>query len=126
MPDDPTLPVRSATAITTGDYELPVYPFVEPEELRGKLGRHPVLIVGGGLTGLSAACALALRGIPAVLLDDDNTVGVRGASSRGICYAQKTLEIFKRLGIYERVAGKGVQWSVGRTFAGDDEGIRSI
>lgn len=121
MPEDPIQPTRVATAVTSGAYELPVYPFVEPEELRGKLGRHPVLIVGGGLAGLTAACALALRGVPAVLLDEDNTVGVRGASSRGICYAQKSLEIFKRLGIYERIAGKGVQWSVGRTFAGDDE-----
>lgn len=59
--------------------------------------------------------------MPALLLDEDNTVGVKGASSRGICYAQKTLEIFKRLGLYERIARKGVQWSVGRTFAGEDE-----
>jgi 3-(3-hydroxy-phenyl)propionate hydroxylase len=123
MPDDAVTPAatRTLTAATGGHYELPVYPFVEPAELRGRLGRHPVVIVGGGLTGLSAACDLALRGIPAILLDEDDTVGVRGASSRGICYAQKTLEIFKRLGIYERVAAKGVQWSVGRTFAGDDE-----
>jgi 3-(3-hydroxy-phenyl)propionate hydroxylase len=57
----------------------------------------------------------------AVLLDEDNTVGVKGASSRGICYTQKSLEIFHRLGIYEPIAAKGIQWSVGRTFAGDDE-----
>jgi 3-(3-hydroxy-phenyl)propionate hydroxylase len=65
--------------------------------------------------------ALARHGVAAVLLDEDNTVGVKGASSRGICYTQKSLEIFHRLGIYERIAAKGIQWSVGRTFAGDDE-----
>ena len=56
-----------------------------------------------------------------MLLDEDNTVGVKGASSRGICYTQKSLEIFERLGIYDRIAAKGIQWSVGRTFAGKDE-----
>ncbi|WP_332776561.1 FAD-dependent monooxygenase [Polaromonas sp.] len=103
-------------------YRLPEYPFVAPPELAsGEVKRHPIVIVGGGITGLTLACALAHYGVPAVLLDEDNTVGVKGASSRGICYAQKTLEIFKRLGVYERIAAKGVQWSVGRTFAGDDE-----
>jgi 3-(3-hydroxy-phenyl)propionate hydroxylase len=103
-------------------YALPEYPFVEPPEIRsGEIKRHPIVIVGGGITGLTLACALAQYGVSALLLDEDNTVGVKGASSRGICYAQKTLEIFKRLGIYERIAKKGVQWSVGRTFAGAEE-----
>jgi 3-(3-hydroxy-phenyl)propionate hydroxylase len=103
-------------------YALPEYPFREPPELRsGQPGHHSVVIVGGGITGLTVACALAQYGIAAVLLDEDNTVGVKGASSRGICYTQKSLEIFHRLGIYERIAAKGVQWSVGRTFAGKDE-----
>ena len=103
-------------------YGLPEYPFVEPPELRSKQpGKHPIVIVGGGITGLTLACALARYGVKAVLLDEDNTVGVKGASSRGICYTQKSLEIFHRLGIYKRIAAKGVQWSVGRTFAGSDE-----
>jgi 3-(3-hydroxy-phenyl)propionate hydroxylase len=103
-------------------YALPEYPFVTPPELAsGTVGRHDIVIVGGGITGLTLACGLAARGVRAVLLDEDNTVGVKGASSRGICYTQKSLEIFQRLGIYERIAGKGIQWSVGRTFAGDDE-----
>ena len=80
---------------------------------------HDVVIVGGGLAGLTLACDLAQRGVRAVLLDDDDTVGVRGASSRGICYAQKSLEVFERLGIYERIRDKGVSWSVGNTFSGD-------
>ena len=103
-------------------YELPAWPFVEPPELvTGRTRRHPVVIAGGGLAGLTLACELAQRGIRAVLLDEDDTVGVRGASSRGICYAQKSLEIFERLGIYERIRAKGITWSVGRTFSGADE-----
>ena len=107
-------------------YQLPEYPFVKPPELvyersGSECIRHNIVIVGAGLAGLTLACALQQYGIRAVLLDEDNTVGVKGASSRGICYAQKTLEIFKRLGVYERIAAIGVQWSVGRTFAGHDE-----
>ncbi len=103
-------------------YALPEYPFVAPPELtEGRVGRHPVVIVGGGITGLTLACGLAKLGVPAVLLDEDNTVGVKGASSRGICYTQKSLEIFQRYGIFERIAAKGIEWSVGRTFAGHDE-----
>ena len=103
-------------------YQLPVYPFTPPPELATRgVKRHNIVIVGAGLAGLTLACALNQYGVHAILLDEDNTVGVKGASSRGICYAQKTLEIFKRLGIYDRIAAKGVQWSVGRTFAGQDE-----
>ncbi len=103
-----------------GGYRLPVFPYSRPAELEGKRKRHKVAVVGGGLTGLTAACDLAGRGLPVVLLDEDDTVGVRGASSRGIVYAQKTLEIFDRLGIYRRVADKGVTWSVGKVLADDD------
>lgn len=106
----------------SGGYELPSYPFQLPPDLQAeKPRRYRVVIVGGGLTGLTAACDLAVRGIDSVLLDDDNTVGVRGASSRGMVYAQKTLEIMERLGIYERIREKGVTWSVGRTMSGGHE-----
>jgi 3-(3-hydroxy-phenyl)propionate hydroxylase len=115
--------VRNGYEFSRGSgYRLPEYPFVEPSELRtGQVSHHPIVIVGGGLAGLTMACCLARYGVRAVLLDEDNTVGVKGASSRGICYTQRSLEIFERLGIYDRIAAKGVQWSVGRTFAGKDE-----
>ena len=104
------------------EYELPHWPFLPPPELNSdETTRHPIVIVGAGPAGLTLACDLACRGIPALLLDDDDTVGVRGASSRGICYAQKSLEIFARLGIYQRVADKGITWSFGRTFSGERE-----
>ena len=117
-----TAPTNHYEFTSGAGYVLPEYPFVPPPELQGgAMVRHPVVIVGGGITGLTLACSLARLGVRAVLIDEDNTVGVKGASSRGICYTQKSLEIFDRLGIYQRIAAKGVQWSVGRTFAGHDE-----
>ncbi|WP_342129555.1 FAD-dependent monooxygenase [Hydrogenophaga sp. OTU3427] len=122
-------PAYGETAQTNGHeftqgegYHLPEYPFVPPPELaRSDTVRHPIVIVGAGLTGLTLAASLARLGVPAVLLDEDNTVGVKGAASRGICYAQKSLEIFQRIGVFDRIAAKGIQWNVGRTFAGQDE-----
>jgi 3-(3-hydroxy-phenyl)propionate hydroxylase len=105
----------------TGGYQLPVYPFVPPPELAGgKRRRYPIVIVGGGLSGLTLACDLANRGVDSVLLDEDDTIGVRGASSRGIVYAQKTLEVFAHLGTYPRIREKGITWSEGKTLAGHD------
>jgi 3-(3-hydroxy-phenyl)propionate hydroxylase len=102
-------------------YELPVFPYRRAPEQNGAGRLHPVAVVGGGLTGLTAACDLALRGVPVVLLDEDDTVGVRGASSRGICYAERSLDMLDRFGIYERVAEKGVTWSVGRVLVDGEE-----
>jgi 3-(3-hydroxy-phenyl)propionate hydroxylase len=105
-----------------GRHELPRYPFSVPPELSGGTpAPYPVVIVGAGLTGLTAACALAQWGVRTVVLDDDDTVGVRGLSSRGVCYARKSLEIFERLGVYRRLLGKGVRWNIGRTFVGDEQ-----
>ena len=109
-------------------YTLPSYPFETPPELKQPANQtqhpYPLVIVGAGLAGLTLGVDLLQRGVPVVLIDEDCTVGVRGASSRGICYAQKSLEIFARLGIYERIAAKGVQWQVGRTLDGDAEVYR--
>ncbi|AOO84916.1 hypothetical protein BHK69_29735 (plasmid) [Bosea vaviloviae] len=78
------------------------------------------MVVGGGLSGLTLACDLAARGQHVVLLDEDDTVGVRGSASRGIVYAQKSLEIFDRLGVFDRIASKGVAWSIGRSLVEDE------
>ncbi len=103
-------------------YVLPEYAAVVPDAVTsGRAEHHRILVVGGGITGLTLACSLAQLGVDCVLLDEDNTVGVKGASSRGICYTQRSLEIFDKLGIFERILAKGIQWSVGRTFAGADE-----
>jgi hypothetical protein len=53
---------RNGYEFTRGSgYALPEYPFREPPEIAaGQPSHHPVVIVGGGITGLTAACALAL------------------------------------------------------------------
>jgi 3-(3-hydroxy-phenyl)propionate hydroxylase len=105
-----------------GRYALPEYPFRTPRELAAGIAQqHSVAIVGAGLVGLTAACALADLGVQVVVLDEDNSVGARGASSRGVSYSQKSLEIFARLGIYPRVLEKGVTWSVGRVYSGSEQ-----
>lgn len=111
----------NAVEFTPSGYRLPTFPFVAPPDLRAsQRQRYPIVIVGGGLAGLTLACDLAVRGVRAVVLDEDDTVGVRGASSRGMVYAQKSLEVFDRLGVFARIRDKGITWSVGRTLAGHD------
>ncbi len=106
---------------SSGGYTLPTYPYVTPPELRGQdPGVYPVVIVGAGLSGLTLACDLANRGIASVLLDEDDTIGVRGASSRGICYAQRSLEVFDRLGTYQAMRDKGITWSTARVLSGNE------
>jgi 3-(3-hydroxy-phenyl)propionate hydroxylase len=99
-------------------YTYPEFPYRQSEEQRlGIVGRHPVVIVGAGPIGLTAALECASRGIPAVLLDDNNTVSV---GSRAVCYAKRALEIWDRLGVGEAMARKGVRWNVGKVFFHDD------
>jgi 3-(3-hydroxy-phenyl)propionate hydroxylase len=101
-------------------YTYPRYAWRRPAELDtpDTVTRHPVVVVGAGPVGLSAAIDLAQQGLPVVLLDDDNTVSV---GSRGLCYAKRTLEILDRLGCGQAVVDKGVTWNVGRTFHRDAE-----
>ncbi len=108
-------------AVADAGYALPEYPFVAPPDLSAVAPRrYPVVIVGAGLAGLTLAADLSLQGVRCVVLDEDNTIGVRGASSRGIVYVQRTLEIMRRLGVYERICAKGVSWSAGKILSGDE------
>jgi 3-(3-hydroxy-phenyl)propionate hydroxylase len=98
-------------------YTNPVYDYRRPPELDGTTRHCGVVVVGAGPVGLAAAIDFAQRGIPVLVLDDDDTVSV---GSRAICYAKRTLEILDRLGCGEPVAQKGVSWNVGKVFHGDE------
>ncbi|MGE0502260.1 MAG: FAD-dependent oxidoreductase [Rhizobiaceae bacterium] len=98
----------------------PAFGYVPPPELAGgpPPDRYSVAIVGAGPTGLALAIDLALHGIASVVLDDNDVVST---GSRAICWSKRTLEIFDRLGVGERVASRGVTWKVGRLFHRDRE-----
>jgi 3-(3-hydroxy-phenyl)propionate hydroxylase len=98
-------------------YTNPVFDYRRPPELNGATRHCGVVVVGAGPVGLAAAIDFAQRGIPVLVLDDDDTVSV---GSRAICYAKRTLEILDRLGCGEPVATKGVSWNVGKVFHGDE------
>jgi 3-(3-hydroxy-phenyl)propionate hydroxylase len=98
-------------------YTNPVYVYRRAPELDGTTRHCGVVVVGAGPVGLAAAIDFAQRGIPVLVLDDDDTVSV---GSRAICYAKRTLEILDRLGCGESVASKGVSWNVGKVFHGDE------
>ncbi|MEM7373668.1 MAG: FAD-dependent monooxygenase [Bacteroidota bacterium] len=79
--------------------------------------RHPVVIIGAGPTGLTAALDLASRGIRTVLITKENTVVV---GSRAICFSKKTLEVMNRLQVVDKMLEKGVVWNIGKVFYDED------
>jgi 3-(3-hydroxy-phenyl)propionate hydroxylase len=100
-------------------YTNPRFPFRRPAALgRAAPEERGVVVVGGGLTGLTAALDLAQRGVPSVLLDEDDTVS---EGSRAICWAKRTLEIYGRLGLGGRFLRRGVTWNTGRVYFRDRE-----
>jgi 3-(3-hydroxy-phenyl)propionate hydroxylase len=84
-----------------------------PELVDGKATRYPVIVIGGGPVGLTAALDLAQRGIGFMLVDEDERLS---EGSRAICFAKRTLEILDRLGCGERAVSKGVVWNKGKVF----------
>lgn len=95
-------------------YINPVYAFKPTKDQTAKPpAHHPVLIVGGGPTGLYCALDLAKQGIPSVVLDEDNTVSY---GSRALCFSKRTLEILDRVGCGQPMVDKGVTWQLGKVF----------
>jgi 3-(3-hydroxy-phenyl)propionate hydroxylase len=89
-----------------------------PDQDSATPAQHPVVIVGAGPVGLSLAIDLAQRGQRVVVLDNDHKLSI---GSRAICFSKRTLEIWDRLGVGQRMVDKGVSWNVGRVFLKSDE-----
>jgi len=103
-------------------FDYPTYPYrPAPEQLGETAPTSPVIVIGAGPVGLTIAIDLGQRGIPVILLDDDDTVS---HGSRAICWSKRTLEIFDRLGLAGPLVERGINWRVGRVFRSDREVYR--
>jgi len=95
------------------------YPYKKsPDQDKADPVRHPVVVMGGGPIGIATALDLGLQGIPTLVLDDHEGVGM---GSRAICFAKRCLEIADRYGCGEPMLDKGVVWNVGKVFHKDDQ-----
>ena len=96
-----------------------MYPYERSADLDSDTPvRHPVVVMGGGPVGIAMALDLGLQGIPVVVLDDHEGVGM---GSRAICFAKRCLEIADRYGAGEPMLDKGVVWNLGKVFHKDDK-----
>ena len=77
---------------------------------------HPqVIIVGAGPVGLTLAIDLGRRGHRVVVLNQFDFIP---GGSKAICFSKRTLDIWNRLGVAERMVEKGVVWNIGKVFRG--------
>ncbi len=104
-------------------FNYPQFPFVRPAELDGQQQNHPVAIVGAGPVGLTAALELARHGVPAVVLDDKNTLN---DGSRAICISRHSFEILQQLGVADAFVAKGLGWTHGRSYYHDQQIFRLV
>ncbi|WP_433660657.1 FAD-dependent monooxygenase [Nocardia sp. CA-128927] len=83
----------------------------------------PVLIVGGGLVGLSAALFLEYHGVPFVLVEKRTAVSAL-PRSRGV--HTRTIELFRQLGIENRVQQAAAVALKGGRFGGASRGTTLV
>ena len=76
-------------------FNYPIFPARRVAELDGATARHPVVIVGAGPIGMTAALVLARYGIRSVLLDRKDTFN---DGSRALCIARPSMHILERIG----------------------------
>jgi len=94
-----------------------LYPYARvPDQDKAGAVRHPVVVMGGGPIGMATALDLGLQGIPVLVLDDHEGIGM---GSRAICFSKRCLEVADRYGCGEPMLDKGVVWNVGKVFHDD-------
>jgi 3-(3-hydroxy-phenyl)propionate hydroxylase len=94
-------------------FKYPRFPAPHVPELAGVARRHPVVIVGAGPIGMTAALVLARCGVRSVLIDRKDTFN---DGSRAICIARPSMHILERVGAVAPFVGKALGWRYGRSY----------
>jgi 3-(3-hydroxy-phenyl)propionate hydroxylase len=94
-------------------FDYPIFAARRVAELDGVAVTHPVVIVGAGPIGMTAALVLAHYGVRSVLLDRKDTFN---DGSRAICIARPSLHILERIGAVAPFVEKALGWRFGRSY----------
>jgi 3-(3-hydroxy-phenyl)propionate hydroxylase len=94
-------------------FDYPTFPAGRAPELDGVAVTHPVVTVGAGPIGMTAALVLAQYGVRSVLLDRKDTFN---DGSRAICIARPSMHILERIGAVAPFVEKALGWRFGRSY----------
>lgn len=94
-------------------FDYPRFAARRVPEIDGATAKHPVLIVGAGPIGMTAALVLARYGIKSVLIDRKDTFN---DGSRAICIARPSMHILERIGAVSPFLDKALGWRLGRSY----------
>jgi 3-(3-hydroxy-phenyl)propionate hydroxylase len=94
-------------------FNYPIFAAGPVPELDGMAARHPVVIVGAGPIGMTAALVLARYGVRSVLLERKDTFN---DGSRAICIARPSMHILERTGAVAPFVEKALGWRFGRSY----------
>ena len=94
-------------------FDYPRFAARRVAELDGAAARHPVLIVGAGPIGMTAALVLARYGIRCVLIERKDTFN---DGSRAVCIARPSMHILERVGAVAPFVEKALGWRFGRSY----------
>ena len=102
-------------------FEYPIFPFVRTPEMEGQVVTHPVVIAGGGPSGLIAALELARFGVKCVVIEADETVS---EGSRAACVSRRSMEILQANGVDEAFLAQALPWTHGTSYYREHEVFR--